>query len=639
MTVCGWKGCLAALVLAVMPVSAQVGGRISGSVVDPSGASVAQAAVKVYLQGGKEPVLTGATNSDGLFTFVAVRPDHYEVGVEAAGFSAVRLKDITVSPLQDLELPQIKLAVASTTTTVEVSVDVQSVKLSDAEVSSTITNAQIQNLPVLGRQVTSLYQTQPGVNVGSDVTSVNGSRPSFTNVTMDGVNIQDNFIRTNDLDYPPLRTTIDQIAEITVTTSNAGAGVGGGASQIILTTKSGSNTYHGAVYWYNRNSALSANDWFNNKSGVPVTFLDLNQVGASLGGHIIKDKLFFYANPEFYRNKAQSSRLRTVLTDSAKNGIFTYKDATTGALRNVNLFTLRNFTADPTIKAMLAALPAPNTTDAGDGLNTSGYRFNARSNENRDQIVIKGDYYLTPAQSFSATFNKIDNPTDRPDQGAFYTITPPVSNTINDYLLSLAYRWTIKPTLTNEVRVGYLRTTTAFVDSNAYPSSIVAGLLFSSPVNTFLNQGRNVNNYHYQDNANWSKGKHQISFGFQMEHQYLAPFNDAGIVPTSTLGISSANTTGLVIGDLPGGSAANVSTANSLYANLAGIVSQPAQTFNVTSPTSGFVPGATNLRELTIDTYAGYGQDTWKVRPESDLDVRVYVMKSGSRLMRRTRCS
>src|SRR5205085_10102566 len=142
----------------------------------------------------------------------------------------------------------------------------------------------------------------------SGTKSVNGLRSSFTNMTLDGINIQDNFIRTNDLDYAPMRTTIDQIAEITVSTSNGSAAIGGGASQMVLSTKSGSNTFHGAVYWYNRNSALAANDWFNNQAGVKRTFIDLNQPGAALGGRIIRDKLFFYTNYELFRNKQQSSR-------------------------------------------------------------------------------------------------------------------------------------------------------------------------------------------------------------------------------------------------------------------------------------------------------------------------------------------
>ena len=102
---------------------------------------------------------------------------------------------------------------------------------------------------VLGRQVSNLYATQPGVNATNDTTSINGLRSSFSTVTIDGVNVQDNFIRTNDLDYPPMRTTIDQIAEITINTSNSLATIGGGSSQVVMVTKSGSNTYHGAVYW------------------------------------------------------------------------------------------------------------------------------------------------------------------------------------------------------------------------------------------------------------------------------------------------------------------------------------------------------------------------------------------------------
>ncbi len=603
-------------------VQAQVAGKLSGSVVDQTGAVVPGATVNVYVPGGKTPVLTGSTNEAGLFTFMAVQAGSYDVSVEAAGFAKVMVRQVKVQPLQETGLPPLKMEVESSTQTVEVAADVTSVQLSNSENTSTVTATQVQNLPVLGRQVTSLFQTQPGVVSGSGTTSVNGLRSSFSNVTLDGINIQDNFIRVNDLDYAPMRTTIDQIAEITVSTSNASAAIGGGASQMVLSTKSGSNTYHGSVYWYNRNSALEANDWFNNKSGVGKTFLDLNQPGASLGGHIIKDKLFFYVNYELYRNKQQTSTLRTVLTDSARNGNFTYTD-TTGSVKTVNLATLRSFTMDPTVKAMIAQLPKANSTDAGDGVTTSGYRFNARDNESRDQFVYRGDYYVNAKNNITGTYNYINNPTDRPDTGAFYTTMPPVSNTIKDHLLSLSWRWTASPTLTNEVRGGFMRSNTSFLDSNKYPSTIVSGLLFSNPVNTFLNQGRAVNTYNYQDNATWLKGKHEVSFGFQSQVLHTAPFNDAGIVPTYTLGISTANQLGFTTVDLPGARSSDLTTANNLYANLAGIISSASQTFNVTSGNSGFVPGATNLRHLNYNTYAGYVQDKWKVRRNLTLNVGV----------------
>ena len=595
-------------------VQAQVAGRLSGSVVDQSGAAVPGATVNVMLPGGKEPLFSAKTNSEGLFSFLAVRPDTYDISVEAPNFSRVVLRDVKVAPIQETALPPIRLEVRPTSTLVEVTADVQTVQLSNAEISSTITATQVQNLPVLGRQVTNLFRTQPGVDAGSNTTSVNGLRSSFASVTLDGVNIQDNFIRTNDLDYAPFRTTIDQVSEITVATSNGSSALGGASAQMVLSTKSGTNDFHGSVYWYNRNYKLSANDWFNNKSGVGRTALNLNQPGASLGGRIIRDKLFFFVNPEFYRNKQQSSILRTVLTSDARNGIFKYRD-TAGNLQTVNLRTLRTFTDDPTVKAMIGQLPQPNSTDTGDGLNTSGYRFNARGNEFRDQLVLKIDYFLSPRQSITGTYNYINNPTDRPTLGTFYTPVPPVSNTIRNHLLSLAWRWTPTGTMTNEARMGFARTKGNFDDSNDYPKVIVAGLLFTSPVNTFLEQGRQTNTYHIQDNAKWIRGKHDVQFGFQAQLIRTAPFNDAGIIPTYTLGISTANTTGFQTSELPGIRSTDLTAANNLYANLAGIISSSSQTFNVKDRTSGFVPGATNLRNLSLDTYAAYVQDKWRVRP------------------------
>ncbi len=598
---------------AAVPVCAQVAGSLTGSVVDPSGAAVPGATVGVYMPGGKSPLLTGKTNDAGLFDFIAVNPDRYEVAIDAKGFAKTVVGNVKVDPVQVTGMGAIKLQLQASAQVVDVIVESQAVQLANAEVSSTISTSQVENLPVLGRQVSALYATQVGVNSTNDGTTINGLRSSFANLTIDGVNVQDNYIRTNALDYPPLRTTIDQIAEITVVSSNSGTAIGGGASQIVLSTKSGSNTYHGALYWYNRNSALGANDWFNNQAGVKLPFRDLNQAGAALGGRIIRDKLFFYTNYEASRNKKQTTVQKTTLTDTAKNGIFQYRD-TTGALQQVNLLTLRNFSIDPTMKSLISQLPEPNATGTGDGLNTSGYRFNARNNESRDQIINKIDYYLSPKQSLTGTYNYINDPTDRPDVETLFTVAPPIINAIHENLLSLAWRWTLTPTLTNEARFGFLFNYGNFNNTGKYPSSIAGVLLFSNPEGTFLNQGRTTNTYQVQDNANWVHGKNLVQFGYQSTYVRIVPFNDTGIVPTYNIGFGSRSGS-LTGSDILGISTANLATANNLYADLAGFVGSATQTFNVTSPSSGYVPGATNRRHLGYDTFAGYAQDNWKVFP------------------------
>src|SRR5215471_14666556 len=131
---------LTCLVLLLTAVSAyaQVAGRLSGSVVDASGAAVGGAAVSVYIPGGKEPVLKTVTNDAGIFFFIAVRPDRYDVSVEAKGFARTVLRDVKIDPIQETGLPQIKLEVAATVQTVDVSAGAQAVQLSNAEISSTI---------------------------------------------------------------------------------------------------------------------------------------------------------------------------------------------------------------------------------------------------------------------------------------------------------------------------------------------------------------------------------------------------------------------------------------------------------------------------------------------------------------------
>src|SRR6266849_5497116 len=317
-------GFSASFVLFVASGFAQVTGRLSGSVTDSSGAAIPNATVNLLLAGGAKPVLTTVTTSEGLFSFTNVRPEKYDLTIESSGFLKYSLRGVKIDPARETSLPAIKLELAAVTQSVDVTADVQTVQTQNAEVSTTVTNEQVRRLPMLDRDPMSLITTQAGVSINVDDTVINGTRSSFSNVTLDGINIQDNFIRTGGLGYQPNLLMMDQVSEFTISTSNTNATVGGGSSQVTLTTPSGGNTYHGAGYWYNRNNALAAGAWFDNKDGIPKAFLNQNQLGASLGGHIIKDKLFFYTNYEAFRNRAKIQTDTVILTNSARNGIFTY---------------------------------------------------------------------------------------------------------------------------------------------------------------------------------------------------------------------------------------------------------------------------------------------------------------------------
>lgn len=602
---------------------AQVNGRLTGSVTDASGAAVPSAQVDVFLAGGASPLLTTRTNESGLFVFSAVRPETYDISITAPGFAKLTTRRVRVEAIRESDLGVLKLELAATSEVVEVSAEVQGVQLTTSELSTTITRDQIVNLPTVSRQISTLFATQAGVSDGRGSTVINGLRTSAANVTLDGINIQDNFIRTNSLDFMPIRPTIEQVAEMTVAIGNAGATIGGGAAQVILTTRSGSNDYHGSAYWYNQNSAYNANEFFNNRSRVAKPNLNQNQLGGAFGGRIIRDKLFFFANYEVLRLKQQTSQIRTVLTPAARDGVFSYAIAG-GATNSVNVLQLKRLPIDPQIQSQLQQLPMPNSTDAGDQLVTSGYRFNARSNTDRNQFVSRGDYYLNSRHNISATYNYTKEASDRPDVTTrFYTPVPPNLTDTNRHFLSLGWRWTATPTLTNEFRAGFLLSPTLFVRNEAVPNLIADSAFFTSPQNNFLAQGRDTNTYSIQNNANWLRGKHSLSFGFQGQWIRTAPFNDGGIIPIGTLGLSAANSNGLALAQMPGINNNDLTRANNYLATMAGFISQISQTYFVNDPSQGFAPGQGERRDFRYNTFAGYLQDQWKVNKRLTLTMGV----------------
>ncbi len=613
---------LAALVLFLQgPAKAQLSGRISGSVVDASGASVPGAAVRLYLTGGKKPLLSTKTSNEGLYNLIGVRPTDYDLEVEASGFVRTTLRGIVVDAARETPVPQIKLELASVTQAVEVSAGTQGVEINNAEISDTISTDDIRNLPVLDRDPLALMQTQPGViSNGNTATVINGLRTSFSNMTLDGINIQDNYIRDNALDFTPNKLLLGQVRQMTLVTANANSAASGGATQAALATPSGTNGFHGEGLWDNRNSHFASNDWFSNQSGTPLPHLNQNQFGGSLGGPIKKDKLFFYLNYEGVRVNAQTASNTTILTSDARKGIFTYQD-TGGTIRRVNLLTLRGITTlDPVIQNLLSQVPGAekiNNYETGDSTkallkNTAGYRFNQRDNNLRDNITGKLDYNFSTRHALSATYAWNRDNVDRPDAENDFALIPKVTNPNHSNLMALGWRWTPTGSLTNEVRGGFNLTWGYFGTSQQFGPYLLTGTLFSNPVNEFLPQGRTTNTYNLSDDAAYQHGRHYIQFGYWMQQVRVTSSDSAGTVPTYNLAMGTGQPA-IQRRELPGlSSQTDLDTADALLATLGGYIDSYNRTFQVTSRSSGFIPGAPYLRHFLLNNYALYVQDKWK---------------------------
>lgn len=568
--------------------------------------------------------MTIKTSSDGQFHFIGVRPADYDVTVDARNFIKATIRNITVDAAKETEIPVVKLQLASVTQTVDVVAETAGVETSSAEISGTISMEDIRSLPILDRDPLAVLQTQPGVVYnGNSNTVINGLRTSYSTVTLDGINIQDNYIRDNALDYTPNRLLLGQVRQMTLVSSNGNAASFGGATDTAFSTPSGGNEFHGEAFWYNRNNYFSANDWFNNQSGVPRSFLNQNQLGGSVGGPIRRDKLFFYTNYEAVRAHQQVPVTNTILTDTARSGIFTYTN-TSGKTNAVNLLQLRNISIDPAMATLLSQVPGGQSINSdlvGDGVNTGGYRFNQRDNETRDNITGKIDYNLSTRHAISGSYLWNRDNTDRPDLENDYSVIPKAYNPTHSNFVALSWRFTPTARLTNEVRAGFNLTYGYFLTSQQFPNNYyLTGMAFSDPVNEFLPQGRNTNTFSLSDDAAYQRGRHYIQFGFHGQNVRVRSYDDSGVVPSYSLAMGSGQPA-LTRNNLPGISATDLANANTLLATLGGYLDGYSQTFNVSSLTSGFVPGAPFVRHFLLNDYDLYAQDKFKVGRRLSLTV------------------
>jgi hypothetical protein len=607
-------------------------GRLVGTVVDPNGAVVNGATVVVRdNQTGRERTIT--TGDTGTFTAAQLEAGTYTVTITAGGFRTFVAQEVKIDVGRDYSLNAALEAGAVNEEVVVVSgADV--INATSGELSNTVSPTQILQLPLNGRNPLALITLQPGTaSNGAQGTSINGQRSTFTNITRDGLNVQDNYIRGNAVDFVQERASVDNTGEFTVTTQNAGADRGYGSSQVQIVTPRGQNEFHGALFAYNRNSKFASNTFFQNRAGTRKPFLNRNQFGGKLGGAIVRDRVFFFGSYEGLRLRTASNQTRTILTPTARQGIFTYVD-NAGVTRTVNLFTTFGTSTgvtgvNPTIQSrFLDPTPtAGNRPDLGDTRNTTGFAFSQKADQDRDTYSTRIDYDINERHTLNGVFTYTDELNLRPDAAGNFDVIPDVVQPAKPKFFVMAYRYTPTARLTNEVRGGYVASAPVFLRSNPTPANFITPTLISNPETTFTDQGRDTKYYNFQDNAEYTRGNHSLRFGGLFQAFRINSFVNFGVVPTFTLGtnvntpqITTAQFTNATL--FPGGISTNQrTTANQLLALLGGIVASGTQTFNVASQESGFVPGQEERRKYAYENFALYVADQWRLAPSFTLNA------------------
>ncbi len=611
---------LLALVLAG-GLAAQTTG-LSGVVSDPSGAVVPSASVALT-NAQTNLVRETQTDSQGRYSFSQVTPGKYNLTVKASGFAEVSLNSLELLVNQPATVA-VALKVGATSTTVTVEAGAVQVNTVDASLGNAVAGQMITQLPFEARNVVGLLAAQPGVvflgepdpGALNDARSgaVNGGKSDQANITMDGVDVNDQ--QSGAAFTSVLRATLDSVQEFRTTTTNGGADMGrSSGAQVALVTKGGSNTVHGSLYEYLRNTNTSANSFFSNSAGIPRAKLNRNVFGASVGGPIRKNRLFYFLN---YEGRRDASAVvvgpRTVPTADFRAGNFTYQrtNGSTGVLSPSdvkNLADPAHIGEDPAVLSYLQKFPLPNITTVGDGLNTSGFIFNASTPLRWNTYIAKFDYTIDSAGKHQI-FWRGNLQNDNYANGVpTFPGQPPSSVFLeNSKGYAVGYTAVLKPTLISTFRYGYTRqgaentgaqvaaATTLRDLSNLYATS--RGLARIIPVHTI------------SDDVSWTKGSHNLSFGgviHVISNARGSTQNSFSDAVSNASWLSGTGST-LLVPD-----AKNATPYKRQMSNILGLLTQVDHQVNYDLTGSVLPEGAVIHRNFHVSQYEMFAQDSWRV--------------------------
>jgi hypothetical protein len=659
---------VSAMLLALpSPSCAQSSTSVRGTILDPRGAVVSWAEVTIANQetGFSRTVYT---NDQGAYQFLEIPPNTYSLTIKASGFAAVRIEGVSLMVKTPSTINEV-LKVQGGNTIVEVMDTPPLVNSQDASQGHAFDVTQIDNLPSEGRNPIAILSLQPGVvftgsseSINPDVDSrsgaVSGARSDQTNVTIDG--IDDNDQVRGYAFQGALRSTLDSLQEFRVITSNANAEAGrSSGAQVTLVTKSGSNHFHGTLYEYNRSSLGEANDWFVKQAelnaGHPnvAGHLVRNTFGAAIGGPIKKDRLFFFATYEGQRTRENTIVSRYVPSESFRRGLLSYQCTSgTAGCPSGGVLTLSRGDlaaldpncskpaagfpggvcplgpgANPALLPILQSDPLPNSNLFGDGLNFGTYTFSAPAPAKLDTYILKLDYRLTSNgnhQLFIRLNLQNDHASGLQYAGPQFPGDPPNLVTVdNNKGIALGYSVVLRKDLINDFRYGFVRQGLGSIGLYDAPNVYLG---FDAPHTNYFPTTRTIIPVHnWVDNLSWTRGKHTFQFGtnirriddarqsnsqsFFFTQPNWAFLDFSAIAGTgSSLDPSAPQFSNL---GLPAVEPGFQTSYDAAVMSLAGILPQVVAVYNQTKTLSVLPQGSYVPRHFRATEAEWYAQDSW----------------------------
>ena len=553
--------CTFAVLMCVPIAPAQtVTGSITGEVTDPSGAVIPNAQVVARnLDTGVDSSTT--TNSTGFYRLQFLPIGHYQVTVQASGFDKEALPPFALEVLQTATF-NVKLAIGASATTVNVAAAATILNTNDATIGATFTANTIQNFPLNGLDFSAVTLYLPGsVNTQGtsgmqslerstswqDSPNMNGNRSQANNYTLDGIDMNETF--NNVISYSPAPEALEEIKVLTADSPADYGNVNGGG--VVSVLKSGTNHFHGSAYGYVQDFRLNANSWTNNYQGIPVNPFSQSQFGGTVGGPILRNKLFLFADYLGSRYHKGGTGTASVLSAAMRGGDFS---ALLTTANPIQLYDAENgFTPytgnlgipinNPVANYLFAnpkVYPLPNATPT-DGVIANNYQGPYRTFKANNQGDVKVEYdpssrdKVTGFFSISTAYDG-SSATSATDALA---ITFPGINLYPTKIVGSNWVHIFSPALVNSARVGFTRTfwsvglpsdpTGVFGTSGnatvgvgftgqayqGFTGQIISGGA-SSVGNQALNNGTIIDNtYSYIDNLTWQRGLHYLSMGVQ----------------------------------------------------------------------------------------------------------------------------